>query len=196
MAKTLYYLRHGETIFNLEGIWQGRADSPLSALGERQARAAGEHLRGLGVAFDRVVRSPLGRVAQTLEVADAALAARAEPLDDLIEMSFGAIDGAPHERDPRSYDWSYFATIGGEAPEDVCERTCSILENIMVGPGCESVLAAGHGTTARMFYEHWAENSGVHLNGGVPNCAVLTFAFDEATRSFSLENIWSPQVGE
>lgn len=196
MAKTLYYLRHGETIFNLEGIWQGRADSPLSALGERQARAAGEHLRGLGVAFDRVVRSPLGRVAQTLEVADPALAKRAEPLDDLIEMSFGSIDGTPHERDPRSYDWSYFATIGGEAPQDVCARTRSILENVMLEPGSTNVLAAGHGTTARMFCEHWAENSRVVLDGGVPNCAVLTFAFDETVRSFSLEDIWSPQIGE
>lgn len=194
MAKTLYYLRHGETVFNLEGVWQGRADSPLSALGERQARAAGEYLRGLGVAFDRVVRSPLGRVAQTLEVADPDLAERAEPLDGLIEMSFGAIDGTPHERDPRSYDWSYFATIGGETPEGVLDRTCATLEEVMLQPDCANVLAAGHGTTARMFCEHWADNSRVVLGGGVPNCAVLTFEFDETARTFSLENIWSPQI--
>lgn len=194
MAKTLYYLRHGETVFNLKGVWQGRADSPLSELGERQARAAGEHLRALGVDFDRVVRSPLGRVAQTLEVADARLAERAEALDGLVEMSFGDIDGTPHERDPRSYDWTYFATIGGESPDEVTARTCATLESVMLQADCGSVLAAGHGTTARLFCERWASNSTVDLGGFVPNCAVLTFAFDEMSRSFSLEDVWAPSV--
>ncbi|MDO4849262.1 MAG: histidine phosphatase family protein [Coriobacteriia bacterium] len=194
MVKHLYYLRHGQTIFNLEGVWQGRADSPLSTLGERQARAAGEHLRGMGVAFDHVFRSPLGRVAQTLEVADPSLAARAMAVDDLIEMSFGTLDGTPIEGDPRDYAMDFFATIGGERPEDVTARTCAALEELMMRPECNNVLVVGHGTTARLFCGAWATNARVELAGPLPNCALLAFAFDGATREFCLEDIWAPGI--
>ena len=36
----LFLVRHGESIWNAEGRWQGQADPPLSSLGERQAEAA------------------------------------------------------------------------------------------------------------------------------------------------------------
>lgn len=112
MTKFLYYLRHGQTVFNSEGIWQGRADSPLSTLGVRQAEAAGDQLRSLNVEFDHVYRSPLGRVGQTLEVADSKLAVRAQALEGLIEMSFGSLDGTTIVGDPADYAMDYFATIG------------------------------------------------------------------------------------
>lgn len=148
----------------------------------------------MGMALDHVFRSPLGRVAQTLEVADPSLAARAVAMDALIEMSFGALDGTPIEGDPRDYAMGFFATIGGERPEDVTARTCAALEQLMMRPECNNVLVAGHGTTARLFCESCAATSRIELAGPLPNCALLTFAFDGATREFSLEDIWDPGI--
>lgn len=37
MVKTLYLMRHGQTVFNLKGKIQGASDSPLTALGVQQA---------------------------------------------------------------------------------------------------------------------------------------------------------------
>lgn len=34
----LYLMRHGQTVWNAEGRMQGRLDSPLTPLGEAQAR--------------------------------------------------------------------------------------------------------------------------------------------------------------
>ena len=52
----LYYVRHGETDFNVEGRLQGRQDTLLNARGKVQARESGELLREL---FARDNRSGL-----------------------------------------------------------------------------------------------------------------------------------------
>ena len=43
MTKTLYLMRHGQTVFNLKGRIQGASDSPLTALGVAQAQSAKEY---------------------------------------------------------------------------------------------------------------------------------------------------------
>ena len=67
----VYLIRHGETQFNTERRYQGsRDDSPLTALGRKQAREVGSILADL-VARDAppdFVSSPLGRARKTTEI--------------------------------------------------------------------------------------------------------------------------------
>ena len=42
--KTLYMMRHGQTLFNQKRLMQGWCDSPLTELGKRQARCVKEYL--------------------------------------------------------------------------------------------------------------------------------------------------------
>lgn len=69
MPAELYLLRHGQTRFNAERRLQGQCNSPLTALGERQAYAMGvtlkQHIRD--IRQWQVVSSPLGRALQTAE---------------------------------------------------------------------------------------------------------------------------------
>ena len=46
--KTLYLMRHGETMFNAQHRIQGWCDSPLTERGIEQARAMGAKLRERG----------------------------------------------------------------------------------------------------------------------------------------------------
>jgi probable phosphoglycerate mutase len=83
----LLLVRHGLSSFNLEQRIQGRDDlSDLSEEGHRQARAAGEALRGL--AIDRAYASPLRRARDTaLELLAAHGAGLTPDLDDdLLEV--------------------------------------------------------------------------------------------------------------
>jgi len=70
-AFPIYFARHGETVFNMEGRWQGnRNDSPLTARGREQARETGLILAELISLRSppRFVTSPLGRARATLEI--------------------------------------------------------------------------------------------------------------------------------
>lgn len=60
----LVLVRHGETTWNADERLQGRADAPLSHRGRAQALDLTTHLAG----FQRVVRSPLRRAADTADL--------------------------------------------------------------------------------------------------------------------------------
>src|SRR5881394_4058244 len=61
--------RHGETVFNVEGRWQGQSDSPLSERGLAQARELGRALADEPIST--VFSSDLGRAMATArEVAE------------------------------------------------------------------------------------------------------------------------------
>ena len=55
MKKTFYITRHGQTLFNAQSKIQGACDSPLTELGIKQAKIAGEHLKDLNINFDLVI---------------------------------------------------------------------------------------------------------------------------------------------
>jgi probable phosphoglycerate mutase len=80
---TLVLLRHGETEWIREGRFQGSAETPLSALGRRQAALAGERLARPHAAPSlpipgglprEIVHSPLGRTTETAEAVRSAMA--------------------------------------------------------------------------------------------------------------------------
>ncbi len=67
----LVLVRHGQSVWNAEGRWQGWADPPLTALGEAQAATAGRRMAGLGMGKELsgpAVSSDLRRAAQTAEI--------------------------------------------------------------------------------------------------------------------------------
>lgn len=68
MAKTLYLMRHGQTMLNKQRRIQGWFDSPLTELGRYQARGAGVELQRRGVKFDRAICSTSERCFDTLEL--------------------------------------------------------------------------------------------------------------------------------
>ncbi len=76
----LLIVRHGQSIWNAEGRWQGQADPPLSAEGETQARTAAQRLASDpgGMSFDLVVSSDLGRALRTAELMISTLGVNAD----------------------------------------------------------------------------------------------------------------------
>jgi len=71
-------VRHGQSTWNAESRWQGKADPPLSELGERQAEAAAAAVARLDLASLR--SSDLARARQTAELlAPPGIVVRLEP---------------------------------------------------------------------------------------------------------------------
>lgn len=67
----LLLLRHGESTWNAQGLWQGWADPPLTDSGIRDIHALTEHLRSFG--FAAVCCSDLTRARMTAEILAAGL---------------------------------------------------------------------------------------------------------------------------
>jgi len=162
MARLLYYVRHGETDWNVEGRLQGRHDVALNGRGRAQAAHCGEVLHDLFVrdgitagAFDYLC-SPLGRARETMELLRVALALppkayRVEP--QLTEISFGEWEGYTlaelRNRDPqrtaaREHDKWRFVAPGGESYEAVSHRMRDWYEKVE-----RDAVVVAHGGTAR-----------------------------------------------
>lgn len=68
----VWFIRHGESVWNAEGRWQGQADPPLTEQGRLQAERAAGPLGGAGIAL--LASSDLARARATAEILGARLA--------------------------------------------------------------------------------------------------------------------------
>jgi probable phosphoglycerate mutase len=92
----LLIVRHGQSVWNARGIWQGTEDPPLSDLGRRQAELAADHLDDR---FDEVWSSDLERAHQTAETMARSLGlATVRVIADLRERFAGPWQGRTREQ--------------------------------------------------------------------------------------------------
>jgi broad specificity phosphatase PhoE len=159
-----YFMRHGETDWNAEGRLQGQRDTPLNAVGCRQATTCGEILRRLldrdrrdPQTFDYIA-SPLVRASKTMELVrtELGLAAAGYRTDGrLAEMAFGRWEGltfAEIKRSPadtqalatREHDRWGFRAPGGESYADVLVRMRQWQEAV-----AGDTIVVAHGGVAR-----------------------------------------------
>jgi probable phosphoglycerate mutase len=163
----LYYVRHGQTDWNVERRLQGQHDIPLNALGREQAVQCGLILRDL---FERDGRnsddfdyqsSPLGRARATMELlrTELALDPHAYRTDArLMEMSFGRWEGftyleiQQHEAAAlaeREKDKWGFVLPGGESYAQLMQRVRTWYESVT-----RDTVVAAHGGVARALIAH------------------------------------------
>ncbi len=141
-------VRHGQTTWNAEKRWQGRADSPLSALGTAQAEWAAKVLDP----FDLVVTSNLSRARDTGAIIAEALGASVEVEADLAERDVGEWTGLTF--DEIEEGWPGALANGGhpngwEADDTVADRAIGALERIAKAHPDERVLVITHGGLIR-----------------------------------------------
>ena len=77
--------RHGETLANVEGRWQGQSQGELTANGQDQARKLGARFPEVKAMFS----SPLRRAADTAGLIAQSTGVTSRPVTDLQELGFG-----------------------------------------------------------------------------------------------------------
>jgi broad specificity phosphatase PhoE len=91
----VHFVRHAETLFNVNGQLQGWCDSPLTERGERQAAALGEWMRTVPLAA--AFTSDLTRTRTTTEAALIGHpAVTPTAMRELREWNFGSFEGQPN----------------------------------------------------------------------------------------------------
>ncbi len=175
MATTrILLVRHGQSTWNAQGKWQGRADPPLSPLGQHQAAQAGSKL-GL---VDAVYASPLVRAYQTASIISAAIGIGPVSIDDrLIETDAGDWTGLTfheirtgwpgwldHHRFPENF----------EKQDDIVARMTSVMFAMAAALPGGNIVAVTHSGSMRNL-----DRSLGDTDPGIPNLSSRWYDVDE-----------------
>ncbi|MGB0505928.1 MAG: histidine phosphatase family protein, partial [Pikeienuella sp.] len=144
----LYILRHGETVWNREGKFQGQQDSPLTKNGETQALRQRAILESIPNLPSTKFSSPQGRAVHTTRLAlgscDGVM------LDSrLKEIDFGDWEGSTREDIKSQINYPYesglwnFRSPNGEDFQMISARLKSFLKDMI-----EPAVVVTHGTTS------------------------------------------------
>lgn len=190
MKKSLYLVRHGQTLFNLRHKIQGHCDSPLTELGIQQALAAASFFES--IELDHAYSSSSERACDTAEL----ILNQRLPyhrLKGLKEMSFGTFEGESEDLNPKDRDRfeDFFVPYGGESRNDVKKRMVETLTSIMENDHHHSVLAVSHAGASMGFLSQWEEPRDV-LPKGFPNGTILVFDYEDLI--FNFKDVIYPNV--
>ncbi len=139
----LYLIRHGETEWSLSGQYTGRADIPLTAHGEEEARKLVQRLGNL--VFDHVFTSPLQRARQTCALADLGRVPEIE--HDLSEWDNGDDEGhTPEEILESRPEWNLFrdGSPNGESPAQISGRADRFIARVRALDGHVAIFSHSH----------------------------------------------------
>ncbi|WP_176551249.1 histidine phosphatase family protein [Bacillus sp. AFS040349] len=153
---TLYFVRHGETQYNVERRMQGFCDSPLTEKGISQAKSVGKGLSDID--FIAAYSSDSQRV---LDTAKYAIRDRDIPLNPdarLKEMNFGVLEALLEDEIPNLYgdalEKLFSLDINACAPEgetyaQLFERTEQAINEVVEKHASEggNILIFSHGVT-------------------------------------------------
>ena len=149
------FLRHGESVGNLENRFQGLADFPLTETGKAQARALAQRWQAEGRSFDRAFSSPLTRARETAEIICAALNVPFELDPDWVEIDNGLLAGLSDEEASQSVPRPAFITPythtgrTGESRWEVYLRAGRNVQKLLDKPAGNTLVVA-HGGILNM----------------------------------------------
>ena len=140
---TIILLRHGQTLWNLEGRYQGQLNSDLTALGREQARKNGLKIaKFVEEDSPKFFSSPLGRAKETAFIICDTLGLDRDSVifdSNIEEVNYGIFEGktkvfcqqeyAKEFHDREANKWSYILE-GGESYEMVTKRIYLWLERV------------------------------------------------------------------
>lgn len=150
---TLYIVRHGRTEWNEKGIIQGHSDSPLTEVGEIQAKMIAEKFKN--IKFDYVFSSDLGRAMETAKIINAEHKLTIKATELLRERTYGEIEGTSTYNfkewenlikdlsDEEHYIFKYKDNI--ESDEEIYTRFLTFIREVAIIEPGKTLLIISHG---------------------------------------------------
>ena len=148
---TLIMVRHGQSTGNLNGVYCGQMDFPLSEKGFAQADLTGSYLKE-NYQIDHIYSSDLSRATQTAEPTARAFGLEIIPEPDLREIGVGEWQGQNAEMIIQTKkeemhrwrtDWSY-APKGGESFGQLKERVDRFLCRVLDAHRDQTIAVFSH----------------------------------------------------
>lgn len=157
MALTLYFLRHGETIYSRSGGYCGELDPELTENGSRMAQAFAQTYRELS--WQAVYVSPMKRTIATAKPLCDAVGIEMQLRDGLKEIRYGEWEGKTNEEIKEHYNEDYVRWLtepawnpptGGETAVEIASRASLVIAEIQAKYTEGNVLVVSHKATIRI----------------------------------------------
>lgn len=148
----LYFIRHGETNWNVEGKIQGSYDSTLNNKGILQAQELSHKVIESNINFSKIYSSKQKRAYQTATILGDAISVECIPFEGIEEINFGEWEGLSwievKEKYPKEYDeWKrnrrYTKSPKGESYQDLLDRVLFAVHKI-IATNHENVAIVTH----------------------------------------------------
>ena len=150
--KRIYFVRHGETVWNVENKICGSTDIELTERGHQQAVETGKKILAEGIQADEILYSPLMRAAETARHISeiTGIPARVEPR--LKEQCFGKWEAAPRDGKEFQKAKGEFCCRyeGGESMLRLAQRIYNLLDEIRDEPGDRTYILVAHNGISRV----------------------------------------------
>jgi broad specificity phosphatase PhoE len=156
-VSTLYLVRHGETAWNREQVFRGRADVPLGERGHQQAGLVAQALRAEPI--KAVYASPLARAVDTARPLSEELGIDLIQEESLQDMNFGEWEGQSLVDVRREWPELYqvwekspdrFCAPAGETLADVLDRAWRAIEHMAERHAGTAVAAVSHRVVCKL----------------------------------------------
>jgi broad specificity phosphatase PhoE len=188
----LTLVRHGETSANLEGVWHGSTDGPLSPRGREQALRVAGFLRDRHADASAIYSSPLLRARETAGAIAGRLGLEPRLEKGLAEFDLGTWEGKTYrELHERHRLWDEmrrdpdFAPHGGESPRRVAERIVEALRRIGASHPGERVIVVAHGGALSLGLAALVDGDYTRWRRVMANCAVSELVLEPAPELLS-----------
>ncbi|MDJ0851515.1 MAG: histidine phosphatase family protein [Myxococcota bacterium] len=175
----LTLVRHGETQANLDGIWHGSTDTPLTDRGHAQAERVGKWTLEQRPDAAALYASHLQRARHTAAAIARLLGLEVRVDEELGEYDLGAWEGKTYVNLFEEHRlWHHmksdpdFAPHGGESPRQVAERLASALHRIAAQHPGERVIVVTHGGALSLGLAQLLEGDYKAWTRVMDNCSV------------------------
>ncbi len=161
----LYFIRHGESQFNVQKRFAGRTNTPLTSDGRKQAKAAAKEIKEFGI--DLIVSSPLSRALETAKIIAKEIG---YPEKDIhinslvIERDYGELEGKTYSPDLN------FDGISDIETDDTLKERAALALRWLETLDAKKILVVSHGSFGRAFRFHLVDS--IDFNHKIPNAQV------------------------
>ena len=175
---TVYFVRHGQTLLNIEDKVCGIIDSPLTELGHKQAIETGNKIKESGLKIDIILYSPLSRAKDTAKhISDICNIPMIEE-PRLIEQSFGKYEGIFKNSIEFMNAKKQFLSRydGGESMFQVAQRIYNLLDDLKKSD--KTYLLVAHNGISRVVNSYfYSMTVNEYASFQIKNCEIKEYHF-------------------
>ncbi|MDD6615151.1 MAG: histidine phosphatase family protein [Lachnospiraceae bacterium] len=177
----LYFVRHGETIWNVENKICGATDIALTERGHQQAIETGRKILEEGIRADEILYSPLIRAAETARHISEMTGIPARVEKRLTEQNFGKWESTPRDgADFRKAKEEFVCRYeGGESMLQLAQRIYNLLDEIRAESDQKTYILVAHNGIARVVQSYFTDMTNEEYAAfGVKNCQIVQYDFE------------------